>query len=213
MSKMSNLRLIALLTTAFALTACAEVIDAWGPSTRIQANPEVARCTLEGEGLQREVVTPVRVVLPKAASPVMVTCSAEGYRSSTHRLITRIDNSIATNLLFGSSVGVLIDIMSGAAEQYPSRILINLEPAYFANAGARDTWFGRYRISLNSKWRNIVDEMWAICNQDMDTQFGCMEEVANAEAERDREFQALERRRAAAEIRTEAQARTSSDKL
>ncbi len=208
---MPGLRLAALLISALSLSACAEAIDTWGPSTRIEANPKVARCTVEGEGLQRVVVTPVRVVLPKEASPVMVTCAAEGYRSSGHRLTTRIDSTIASNLLFGGSIGMVVDIMSGAAEQYPSRIMINLEPEYFATAEARDKWYGRFHAALDYKWSGIVDELWAICNQDMDSQLDCMEEVARNEAERDRAFEALKLRRAAAEVRIETQANTITE--
>lgn len=208
---MTGLRLTVLLIAALAISACAEVIDTWGPSTRIEASPKVARCTLEGKGLQRVVVTPVRVVLPKAASPVKVTCAAEGYRSSAHRLVTRIDNSIASNLLFGSSIGMVVDIMSGAAEQYPSRIMINLEPAYFATAEARDRWYGRFHASLDFKWSGIVDDLWATCNQDLDSQLDCLEELERAEAERDGAFQALKRRRDAAEVRTKIQAHSATE--
>ncbi len=205
---MTGLRLTALLFAALAVSACAEAIDTWGPSTRIQSEPEVARCTLEGKGLQREVVTPVRVVLPKAASPVTVTCTAEGYRASAHKLITRIDNSIASNLLLGSSIGMVVDIMSGAAEQYPSRIMINLEPEYFATAAERDKWYGQFEAALSYKWSGIVDDLWAICNQDLDSQLDCLEEVAEAEAGRDSAFLTLERRRTAALVRKDTQADT-----
>jgi len=203
---MTGFRFVPLLIGALSVAACAEAIDSWGPSTRIEANPRVARCTLEGKGLQREVVTPVRVVLPKEASPVTVTCAAEGYRTSVHRMTTRIDNSIASNLLFGSSIGMIVDIMSGAAEQYPSRITVNLEPRYFASAEARDEWYGKFRASLDFKWSGIIDDLWATCNQDLEAQLGCTEELARREAERDHEFKVLEDRRAAAEIRTGVQA-------
>lgn len=207
---MTRLRLASLVFAATSLTACASVIDAWGPSTRIQTDPSVARCTLEGTGLQRVVVTPVRVVMPKDASPISITCSAQGYRSSVHRLITTIDNSIAANLLFGSSIGMAVDIMSGAAEQYPSRILIHLEPRTFPNVAARDSWFGRFRHAVEGRWNGIVDNLRISCEEDLDGPVGCREELAQARADRGVALETLDRRRTRAEIRTESQARTAA---
>lgn len=205
-----RLRLASLVFAATFLMGCASAIDAWGPSTRIQTEPSVARCTLEGTGLQRVVVTPVRVVMPKDASPVTITCAAQGYRSEAHRLITTIDNSVAANLLMGSSIGMAIDIMSGAAEQYPSRILIHLEPQNFPDIAARDQWFGRFRQALAGKWNGIVENLRISCEEDLDDPMDCREELAQARIDRGVAFEALDRRRARAEIRTESQARTQA---
>ena len=207
---MTRLRLASLVLAATSLTACANAIDTWGPSTRIQTEPLVARCTLEGTGLQRVVVTPVRVVMPKDASPVTITCAAQGYRSEAHRLITTIDNSVASNLLFGSSIGMAVDIMSGAAEQYPSRILIHLEPQTFPNIAARDAWFGRFRDSLAGKWNGIVNNLRISCEEDLDGPMTCRDELAQARADRGVALEALDRRRDRAVIRAESQARTQA---
>ena len=197
------------LLAAMSLAACAEVIDTWGPSTRIQTNPAVARCNLDGTDLQRVVVTPVRVVMPKAASPVTISCSAEGYRSSKHVLITNIANSIATNLIFGSAAGLAIDIMTGAAEQYPSRIAIHLEPRSFPDEARRDAWYGRFRSSVTAKWYRIVENLRLTCDDENYDFEACEKELAQAKTNRTVALAALDRRHAAAFIRSESQALTS----
>ncbi len=205
---MTRLRLASLVLAATSLTACAEIVDTWGPSTRIQTEPAVARCNFDGTGLQRVVVTPIRVVLPKAASPVTISCSAQGYHSSKHVLVTTIDNSVAANLLFGSSIGMAVDIMSGAAEQYPSRILIHLEPQTFPNIATRDKWFGRFRHALEGKWNGIVENLRITCEDELETPLTCRGALAQARTDRGVALKTLDRRRARAEIRAESQART-----
>lgn len=195
-----------ILFAAMSLTACAEVVDTWGPSTRIQTEPAVTRCNLDGTGLQRVVVTPVRVVLPKAASPITISCSAEGYYSSKHVLITTIDNSIATNLIFGSVVGLAFDIMTGAADQYSSRIAIHLEPRSFPDAVRRDEWFGRYRRSVAGKWYRIVEDLRLSCDDETSSLEACQKELAQAKTTRAVLLEALDRRHAGAVIRSESQA-------
>ena len=141
---------------------------------------------------------------------VTITCAAQGYRSEAHRLITTIDNSVASNLLFGSSIGMAVDIMSGAAEQYPSRILIHLEPQTFPNIAARDAWFGRFRDSLAGKWNGIVNNLRISCEEDLDGPMTCRDELAQARADRGVALEALDRRRDRAVIRAESQARTQA---
>jgi hypothetical protein len=205
---MTRPRTALILFAAMSLTACAEVVDTWGPSTQIRTEPSVARCDLDGTGLQRVVVTPIRVVLPKAASPVTISCSAEGYRSSKHVLVTTIDGAIAANLLFGSAVGLAIDIMTGAAEQYPSRIAIHLEPRSFTDAARRDEWFGRYRRSVAGRWNRVVENLRLSCDEDTYAPTACQQELAQARTKRAVALEALDRRHADALIRTESQALT-----
>lgn len=209
---MTRPRTALIIFAAMSLTACAEVVDAWGPSTRIQTEPAVARCNLDGTGLQRVVVTPVRVVLPKAASPVTISCSSEGYHSSRHVLITTIDNSIATNLIFGSAVGLAFDIMTGAAEQYPSRIAIHLEPRSFPDEARRDEWFGRYRRSVAGKWYTIVENLRLTCEDEIAAPDACLKELAQAKKKRAVLLEALDRRHGAAVIRSESQAFTPPER-
>lgn len=209
-------RLALVLLAASPLASCADIIEAQGPSTRIYSEPKVARCILTGAGqeagqeagFERLVHTPIRVVLPKSASPVTVTCDAPGYRSSTHRLVTDVNQSIAANLMFGTAIGLAVDIMSGAAEQYPSRILIHLEPLSFASAVSRDEWFGRFNRSVAGKWNGIIDRLRISCEEDLESPEDCREELKRTRMDRARDLRALERRRAEAPVHTESQART-----
>ncbi len=203
-----NWRLAWVLLAASPLASCADIIEAQGPATRIYSEPKVARCTLKGAGFERLVHTPIRVVMPKSASPVTITCAAPGYRGSTHRLATDVNQSIATNLMFGTAIGIAIDIMSGAAEQYPSRILVHLEPLSFASAASRDEWFDRFNRSVEGKWNGIIDRLRISCEENLESPEACHEELARNREDRTRDLRSLERRRAEAPVHTDSQART-----
>lgn len=194
------------LLAPMAFGACAEAIDAWGPSTRIETNPAVARCVLVGSGLHRVVTTPVRVVLPKEATPVRLTCETEGYIASAHTLKTTINESVAGNMLLGSSIGLAIDIMSGAAEQYPSRVLIELEPESFGTIGERDAWYGRFQTATETKWNTLVENLRVTCEEELETPADCQEEHGQAVTDRETALKALERRRDHARVLPKAQA-------
>ncbi len=205
-------RLALVLLAASPLASCADIIEAQGPATRIYSEPEMARCILkgtgQGAGFERLVHTPIRVVLPKSASPVTVTCTAPGYRSSTHRLVTDVNQSIATNLMFGTAIGIAVDIMSGAAEQYPSRIVVHLEPVSFTSVASRDEWFDRFNRSVAGKWNGIIDNLRISCEENLESPEACREELAQSRMDRARDLRALERRRAEAPVHTEFQAQT-----
>ena len=50
-------------------------------------------------------------------------------------------------------MGMAVYMMNGNHEKYPRRVVLHLEPTSFANVGARDFWYARYRQYIEIKWQ------------------------------------------------------------
>ena len=207
---MSLFRHIAVLAAALLLSACASIMGS-DDGTWISSEPAFVRCQLSGPGYNQVVDTPDKIILPKAAAPIRIACKANGYRDANHTLDTATDPMIAANLVFGSSIGVLIDMITGAAEKFPERVTIHMEPKAFASAQARDEWYGRYRRSVEKLWNGIIGNLEIVCAEDMETPMDCLDELKQAKDGGARDLGRLEQRRLYARIRAENRARLGGD--
>lgn len=207
---MSLFRHIAVVAAGLLLSACASIMGS-DDGTWIFSEPAFVRCQLSGQGYNQVVDTPDEIILPKAAAPIRIACQANGYRDANHTLDTATDPMIAANLVFGSSIGVLIDLITGAAEKFPERVTIHLEPKAFPSAQARDEWYGRYRRSVEKLWNGIIGNLEIVCADDMETPMDCLDELKQAKDGGARDLGRLEQRRLYARIRAENRARLGGD--
>jgi hypothetical protein len=203
---MSLFRHIAVLAAGLLLSACASIMGG-DDGTWISSEPAFVRCQLSGQGYDQVVDTPDEIILPKAAAPIRIACKANGYRDANHTLDTAIDPMIVANLVFGSSIGVLIDVINGAAEKFPERVTIHMEPKAFASAHARDQWYGSYRESVEKRWNQVIGNLEFVCPDEVETPLDCLDELKQAKAGEARELRLLEQRRLYARIRAENRAR------
>ncbi len=198
-------RHIAVVAAGSLLSACASIMGDDG--TWISSEPAFVRCQLSGQGYDRVVDTPDEIILPKAAAPIRIACKANGYRDANHTLDTATDPMIAANLVFGTSIGVLIDLINGAAEKFPERVTIHMEPKAFASGDARDEWYERYRRSVEKRWNRIIGNLEIVCAENMETPLDCLDELKQAKDGGTRDLGLLEQRRLYARIRAENRAR------
>jgi hypothetical protein len=117
------------------LAACASVVGSTDSTVQIRTNPDKARCELKGyEGYAATVETPASVTIPNKASPVTVTCLANGFRQSSHTLTASADGWIWGNSAFmiatgGVAVlGALVDESRGAGKAYAEEVEYRLSP-------------------------------------------------------------------------------------
>jgi len=207
---MSLFRHIAALAAGLFLSACASLMGG-ADGTWISSEAAFARCQLSGPGYDQVVVTPDEIILPKAAAPISIACKARGYRDASYTLDTAINPMIAANVVFGSSIGFVIDLINGAAEKFPERVTIHMEPKAFASARARDEWYGRYRQSVEKRWNGIIGSLENICAENMVTPLDCLDELKQAKDDGARDLGLLEQRRLYARIRADNQARLGGD--
>jgi hypothetical protein len=85
--------------------------------------------------------------------------------------------------------------MNGNHEQYSRRVVLHLEPTSFANVGARDFWYARYRQFIEFKWRHVLDDIQTECSERSGESGNFKDGVTKARLAREQELQRLEQRR------------------
>lgn len=206
MTTTKGVRRLAACAAVLLLAGCAGGFSSDLVETRIFTENTRAQCTLTGTGYSHVLQTPGRVVLPKEAAPITLSCQAPGHRTFVTTLKPLFNVKLLGNLLAVSSIGMFIDMMNGHDEKYPKRVHIYMEPTAFPTARERDDWYRRYRVHIARKWDRIVGEADDVCNDDVGEQGNCQSGVQALKADRERELQLLEARRRTARIRTQSTA-------
>lgn len=180
-------------------SGCASIVSTTDSTTYIETDPPKARCVLHGQDFKRVLETPNSISLPSKAAPITIVCEAEGYKTTTAVLNTRMDGWIIGNIIFGGVIGAVVDGARGAGFKYPPQFSMVLEPEEFASVAARDAWYDTIVTDLKEKWVKEIKMRRAKCTNDDKT--GCDSSVKAAEKLRDKELAILETRRAAAKLR------------
>lgn len=191
-------RLLICLLAPLLAGACASIVSDNESTTYIETDPQSARCVLHGQDFERVVQTPESILLPANAAPITLACEAEGYRTTSAELDTKMDGWILGNVIFGGIVGIVIDAARGAGQKYPSKITVVLEPEQFPTAAKRDEWYDRQREATEEKWDKIISRLKAGCTSL--NQRECDDNAGRARKQRDAELKELENRRLAAAV-------------
>ncbi len=124
----------AVAAMAAGVAACASLAGSTESTVKITTNPAAAQCTLKGrDGFRAQVATPASVTLPNAAAPVMVTCTAPGYRPTSYALDISSNgwiwaNSALVAVTGGAAVlGLLVDESRDAGKSYQDTVNYDLE--------------------------------------------------------------------------------------
>ena len=122
---MGRIRLLAWMALAGLASGCATITGTETQALSLQAVDqegaavENATCNLandKGTWIVRPPATPTVV---RSANDLIVRCEAEGQQPGTLRAISRANNGMAGNILFGGAIGALIDHNKGTAYDYP----------------------------------------------------------------------------------------------
>jgi hypothetical protein len=130
-SKMSILRIFALCCIPL-LGGCALIVDGKTQSVSFDTSPQKsADCSISNsKGSWNVHQTPASATINKAYGDITVTCSSrDGYHGSSV-VQSETSGAVFGNIIIGGIIGVAVDIGSGAAYQYPSRITIPLAPPF-----------------------------------------------------------------------------------
>lgn len=92
-----------------------------------------ARWTISGTPETREIT--------KGDGPLTVTCSKSGYKTTSIDVAEGFAGATLGNVILGGGVGLIVDAASGAAQEYPDKVTIWMEPNSFSSAAAKDAWF------------------------------------------------------------------------
>lgn len=134
-----------MLTLAFILLSggCATITSGTFQTLLVET-PEVvaAQCTLTDSKDKRWHVgsTPGTVTVLKGDGPLHVLCEKEGYKPGSLSVEETVAGATFGNLILGGGIGIFVDIVSGAAQRYPDKVMVWMEPAAFASAEEESRW-------------------------------------------------------------------------
>ena len=125
------LKVVVALCCLSVLTGCATIVSGRSQTISLETNPAGARCEVEREGRVIGTVekTPGAVTIDKTRQAISVACKKEGYGDSTGRGESGVQGSVFGNILLGGLIGWGVDAATGAQNQYPSVITVNLAAA------------------------------------------------------------------------------------
>ncbi|MBF0137521.1 MAG: hypothetical protein H7833_12420 [Magnetococcus sp. DMHC-1] len=84
--------------------------------------------------------TPGTVTVQKGDGPMDVTCRKEGYTTGHLTVEEVLAEATIGNIFLGGGVGILVDMASGAAQQYPGEIVVWMEPGMFTSSAMEAEW-------------------------------------------------------------------------
>lgn len=133
------------LAGAALTSACATVTEGSSDSIHIVTTPPGASCVATREGVQIGAVnpTPGSMSVDKSKNAITVACDKEGYLDSRGVLASEMEAMTFGNLILGGVVGVAIDASTGALNDYPESITIEMTPKEFQSEEERDEFFQR----------------------------------------------------------------------
>jgi hypothetical protein len=126
-----------------ALPGCATIVSGTQQSLFVDT-PEVegATCQLNDSkgGSWYLGNTPGSVSVAKGNGPMNVMCKKEKYKSASVSVEEEIAGATLGNVILGGGVGILVDAASGAAQKYPDRTIVWMEPVNWTSEAARTEW-------------------------------------------------------------------------
>ena len=89
--------------------------------------------------------SPGEVRVRKGAAPLKITCVKTDYMPATVEIEDYFDPIGMTNLLYELGTFSSVDVFTGAAEIYPSRAAVWMEPIFWKSKEYREHWRERKR--------------------------------------------------------------------
>lgn len=126
------------------LGGCASIVDGSSQSLSVKTMTNFddvagARCTLANSKGVWYVTTPGTVTVHRAYGDMNVNCSKPGYVANVSSVPSSTRGMAFGNILFGGLIGAGVDMGTGAAYDYPSPIIVPLQPAAAAGLGGPPT--------------------------------------------------------------------------
>ncbi len=110
------------------LTGCASIVNGTSQSVAVHTSPIAgASCTLENDkGKWMLPHTPGTVTVNRSYNDLQINCDKPGYRSTYKQIASKTKGMVFGNAVFGGAIGAGIDIVDGAAYDYPNDIYVSM---------------------------------------------------------------------------------------
>lgn len=126
------------------LSGCATITSGTTQSVNLATEKDVqdANCELTDKKGGKWFVpsTPGSTTVRKGDGPLSIICKKEGYKTAQLMVDETLTPATFGNIILGGGIGVLVDAASGAAQQYPEKILVWMEPEKFKTEQEKDVW-------------------------------------------------------------------------
>ncbi len=109
---------------------CATIVDGGGQVISVNTVPSGASCTFDRNGHRIGMIasTPGTLAVDKSRKTIVVTCDKPGYQTVMGSDASQAGGMIFGNLIFGSVIGVIVDLATGADYEYGSSIFVTFPP-------------------------------------------------------------------------------------
>ncbi|MBT3372701.1 MAG: hypothetical protein HOA08_22425 [Rhodospirillaceae bacterium] len=137
---MARLLLIGLM---FLFSGCATVVSGTTQTVFVET-PKVngASCKLNDSkaGVWYLPSTPGSATVRKGDGPMNIVCDKNGYETATTSVDETLVGATLGNIILGGGIGIFIDAASGAAQQYPDKIVVWMRPRKWPSAKEEEAW-------------------------------------------------------------------------
>jgi len=142
-----NIKKQALFITAlYYVSGCASIVSGTQQSLFIDT-PEVegATCQLTDSkgGSWYLGNTPGSVTVSKGNGPMNIVCKKKEYKTATYSLEEDVAGAVLGNVLLGGGVGIFVDAATGAAQKYPDKATVWMEPIKWSSSSAKEEWLDK----------------------------------------------------------------------
>ena len=144
----------------FLLTHCATLTTGTSQSVLVDVlNAPGALCR-GTDNVGREYVwidTPSTATIHKGDGPMTLICEKEGFEKTTMTFDEDLTGATFGNIIIGGAVGILVDTMSGAAQEYPSRVSLVMKPLETEPQAVHDE-YKKWKKKLETEAETSMDE-------------------------------------------------------
>ena len=115
---------------AVVLPGCATVTTDDHQSIVVTSDPLGASCRVREGGAVVAVVsqTPATILVGKSRHDIGIDCDKPGYYPGAAVLEPHFQDRTFGNIIYGGGVGVMVDIASGAVNEYPHWVKVLMKP-------------------------------------------------------------------------------------
>ncbi len=124
---------LALILLAFVLTGCASVTGDQTQAITVLAvcpgsgAPVKAECVLENNNDRKLITSPGTVAVSRSFSDLTIRCNFPNAKGGRVVLSSKTDEKILGNLVAGGVIGAAVDVGTGAASNYPDRVVVLMD--------------------------------------------------------------------------------------
>jgi hypothetical protein len=113
-----------------ALSGCGTIIEGTSQDIAVSTTPDGAHCdmTRKDEHVASIQRTPDKVHIKKTKNDILLVCTKDGYQNSSEYLHSGMAAGTFGNIIAGGVIGWGIDSATGADNEYPESVNVNLVP-------------------------------------------------------------------------------------